>query len=184
MILASMMLLGVWQLLNETSSAVQETMWQNGMDAPLRHALEFMASEIKDSGEDVDGTPHVTTHPPDVTTEQASISFQKRIAFAGETADWDTAIEYKLVAEPGENPSNGIDDDGNGLVDEKALVRVNGQETTTLAHNVGSVKFTRAAKSNAIDITLVILGISALDGQPTQASRATKIALRNVESSS
>ena len=178
--LASMVFLVVWQLFANTSDVVSESLRGVSTDTARRTALNRMKEEIRDSGQDALGIPFISSHLPNVSTSKDHITFSKRIAFDGLPTDWTLPITYRLRPSENENPQNGVDDDGDGLVDEQILVREEISSANTIIDNVESIVFERDAQSNLIRVTLIQhTRPQEHTGQNHVTSRSISIALRN-----
>jgi hypothetical protein len=145
------------------------------------NSLQRITDELKDSGEDLDGTPHVSSHPPGQTTTASQVIFQRRVAFNGDANDWEASITYRLEPLSGESV-DGVDNDGDGLVDEQKLVRVTSSGSIDVAHNVVSLQFTRLPGENVLRIAISVLGKSE-DHSVFTVTRNAVVGLRNVAGS-
>ena len=182
--LGGVILAGAWNLFSGTTDCVALNVWKTGVDTSVRTVIERVKEDLKDSGEDPGGVGYVISHPISATTVLDYVQFRKRIAFDGLPTDWGTEIKYELVESQGENPLNGVDDDGDGVVDERTLVRTQDGESIPIAHDVTNIEFTRTAGNTGmayfVDVTRTPKAGEAL----ITVTRSMFVALRNVEQSS
>ena len=178
--LASMIFVAVWQVFSNTSDVVSMSLENSTLETARSSALQRMKEEIRDSGQGTSGFSWVLSHSPQRTTTSNSITFSNRIAFEGLMSDWSVPITYRLGTSLGETPDNGIDDDGDGLVDERTLIRRQLFNTETLIDNVERISFERQAQSNLIRVTLGIYRRASTNANEDNIDvRTIRIALRN-----
>jgi hypothetical protein len=178
--LGGVLMFGAWALFSDTSDVVQLNVWSLGMDTSIRTIGDRFAEELKDTGEDPGGTEYVTSHPKGESTTINSVEFRRRIAFNGDAADWGTAIKFQLAPYTNENPTNQIDDDGDGVVDEQQLVREQDGAITPIAHDITFLEFRRVQDSAGISFRIDITRRPAVGQDAATRSRGAFIAFRNV----
>ncbi len=172
--------LTTWNTFREATAEVQVSIWETDLDADLRKSIFRISGELKDSGSDTDGTDYVISHPRAEFTELPSVMFQKRLALSGVPADdWSSEITYQLADAPGEDGNNGIDDDGDGIVDERTLVRIQDDVETVIANGVSSFVITRNAGDDFLTIQVTIARPNINDLPHLSRTLATTVALRN-----
>ncbi len=144
--------------------------------------VQRLTRELSDAGGDAGGD-YLTTHPRATGGTSANVVFQQRLALTNQASDWGPSIEYLLQPESGEDPSDRVDNDGDGLVDEQNLARVQGGSTITLARNVTSLSFARAAGSDALSLSLTLARSGKLGAERTVLQRQfdTVVKIRNRE---
>ena len=172
--------LGAWMLLDRSASAVRSGMESVYLDSTLQRVLLRVAHELRDSG--TDGTvDHAISHPRVSTTTLGSVTFETRVGFAGTTADWSTPITYQLVDSGSEAVGNGVDDDGDGVVDEGRLVRIQDSETLSIAEDVTGFLVARVAGEDVIRVTVTASTSLDRNEAPVVRSLSSFVALRNRE---
>jgi len=169
----------IWRLLDRSSAAMNHGIRAASQDSVQRKIVERLSEELRDSGDDSGGADHVLSHPGGATTASSTLSFQRRIAFAGTAADWGAPITYALAPSPGETPGNGSDDDGDGLVDEQQLTRNQNGQTLIIADGITSLTFTRNAGEYKVDFAVTIPRILDRDRPPVVRTLNATVALRN-----
>lgn len=179
--LFSLAFMTIWQAFDVTTSEAANGVSSASLDAALRKCMARLAEDIVSTGVDPDGTEYLLSHPRAQTTTADAIRFQSRIGLDGTVDDWSVPVTYLLTDSPGEDSSNAVDDDGDGLVDEQMLQRVSeevlGDDTITIADGILGVTFVRDADTDVIQITVTA-------GRPTTAgplirSLGTRVTLRN-----
>lgn len=108
------------------------------------------------------------------------LTFTRSAGFDGSAATAGDVISYALQDDPGD-PSNGLDDNDDGLVDEVVLVRINHStgDQGTVATNLdyfGS-GFTRSG--NGVTVTITTAGPTGYGGQPTTVTQTIRLFARN-----
>lgn len=107
---------GVMQVTLTSQGAVRESMAQVRLLQRSRRAVDTMVAEVSSAGR---GTITPALLAP---LGGSTIDFQKSEGYAGGAVQWSPVVRYAFEYAPGE-VDNGLDDNGNGLVDEGALVR-------------------------------------------------------------
>ena len=166
-------------LLIQSSDALAEGLRSSDLDSSLRRVATRLNSDLKDSGSDSAGANYVTSHSFTADTESTTLTFQRRIAFAGTAADWGPAITYTVAPSAGETPGNGADDDGDGVVDEQQITRTQNGEVVVIADGVTGLLFGRLAGEYLINYA--ITGARRIDTHSEATTRvlASSVALRN-----
>lgn len=145
-----------WGAFVEANEESDMTVHSIGLDVMLRATLDKVAEELTDSGTDLEGNEYVLSHPKDVAEmTKKNIQFRRRLGFSGDkTLDWSPPVEFLMLPSPGETPGNGTDDDGDGVVDENRLVRVQGGQERTVSDDIIDVQFTREANGDIVTVTV------------------------------
>jgi hypothetical protein len=117
---------------------------------------------------------YVASHSLSETTSDSSVTFQAR----GETG-WGTPVTYSLAPSLGETPGNGIDEDGDTLVDEQTLVRTQDNQTAELADNVLALNFSHVQGEHMMRITLTMARPGRRNGEVWMRNLSTVVAYRN-----
>lgn len=149
----------IWQAFVQLTVSSLMDMTASDLDASLRRTLNRVTEEVAESGEDTLGVNRVHTHPKNANqTELDYIEFDRRIAFTGDpVADWSSMVTIKLRESAGEIPDNDYDDDSDGLVDEKQLVRIQqGVEDQIILDNIQEIKFVREPWTHFITIEATV----------------------------
>ncbi len=180
--ITAVMLLLLGQVLHGNANATRFDLATTEAGAGARKAIRRLAEELANSGAD-DTAAHVTPNRTDGTTTPVQvITFQPRIGVTGDAvADWGTSITYQLQDSPGEIPGNGLDDDRDGVTDERALVRISGAITIAIDHGVTAFEIERAPNTDAIQIRITVArgyGLST-DAIPVTRTISTTIRVRN-----
>ena len=119
---------------------------------------------------------HVFSHVESQTTVASTLTFQTRL----DRDTWSSDITYTLQAVPGEVAGNGVDDDGDGVVDEQQLVRMQDGETLVISEDVTAFTCTRNAGEYLITIDLTIARGGSRRGEVLTRNRQSVVRLRNV----
>jgi len=115
------------------SDAASEGISRQSLDVLARRALDRITSELASAG--------ATTLDPNPVAPWGSdhLTFQRISGYSAGAVQWDEQGSFSLELDTGES-NNGVDDDGNGLVDERALVYTRdpagAAERVVLAHHV------------------------------------------------
>jgi hypothetical protein len=180
MSLAGVLLFGAWTLFSETSEAAQLNVWSLGMDTSMRSVVDRIATDLKDSGEDPAGVEYVLSHPINKTSSLNFVDFNPRVAFTGQSTDWGSTTSFQLDNYPNEDPTNQIDDDGDGVIDERVLVRVQDGEVVPLAHDVTFLQFDRQQDQTGMSFRVDITRTPGEGMEAITMSRTFFVAFRNV----
>ncbi len=98
-------------------AAYRRSASNSSLDAKVNRALSRLARELVDAG----GANLVPNPTPPLGG--ATLDFQRPVAWTGGAIVWGPTVRFALELAPGEL-DNGIDDNGNGLIDEGVLVRI------------------------------------------------------------
>lgn len=161
------------------SEEVHAGVWETDLSSSTRRVMQRLTTEISASGQARDGTNYLTSHPPDATTITSSVTFHRRIGFAGDATDWSPEITYALTDSPGEDPTNGIDDDGDGAIDERGLSRTQGGSTTLIVEGMTRFVVTRNNGSNLVTIDLTLARPDRIGRPATERQAMVTFRLRN-----
>lgn len=130
------LLLGLVAMIQQRGNeASEEALARASAETRLRRALDRVAGNLTGIGR--------TLLFPDPTTPfgSSTVTFQHPSGVSGAGAVlWDTPSRIELLLDPRET-DNGVDDDGDGLVDERRLVRTinvgtGSQQFTTLCNGI------------------------------------------------
>lgn len=181
-VLFAAVFVGIWEFSGVFVEALHSSQVAADVDFAAQRTFDRISEDLKESGVDDNGTDRLTSHPITATTVASAITFQRRIDFTGDPAlDWSTPINFSLVASTGENPTNAVDDDGDGLVDEQQLVRIQDGVAEILAIDVVQLSFTRPIGEFRVDFQLTLQRPIRLDTQFLSRVVSGTIALRNKE---
>ena len=111
----AVLFLAVAQTSKRASDAFDEGSVEHLLSTSMHRALERVAGEVEFG----DGGVLV---PPIELLGVSSVSFRVPADFAGGVVTWSDVIRLRLEREPGE-ADDGLDNDGDGLVDEGRVVR-------------------------------------------------------------
>ena len=174
--------LTTWNTFRAATAEVQISIWETDLDATLRKAILRISGELADSGNDVDGTEYLASHPRTASTSLDSVAFRQRIALTSVPAtDWGTPIRYQLSDSPGEVNGNNIDDDNNGMVDEQILVRIQDGQEVVIASGVSSFTVIRNSGEDFVTVQLTIVRPNVNDLPQLTRTLSTTVGLRNRE---
>ena len=151
----------------------------NEIDTTLRRVVGRINEDMQLSGSTEFGADQVASHPIGIDTTASSITFKRRVGVSGYASDWSEQITYSLLPSMNELPNNGIDDDGDGVIDERILVRSENTALTVLADNITTAVFSRNSGEYRIDIAFTVARASQADGGLTSRTLETTVALRN-----
>jgi hypothetical protein len=131
------------------------------------YAAGMTVSSIQDSAQavvsriidEVQQSGSATFFPAPNNTD--NLTFQKCAGYAGGAIQWGNAITYAFQYDTGE-VDDGVDNNGNGLIDEGIIVRTENGQSITIAHWVreGGLLFTLNG-----DILTVQLALERLDSE-------------------
>lgn len=169
-----------WTAFDETGSEVSATVRETDLDTALRRSLGMIKNELSNSGMGFDGTDRVTSHPSDQDTTSDQVVFQVRVALTGNpNDDWGPPITLELQDEDGEDSSNGVDDDGDGIVDERLLTRNQDGVETIYTAGVTEFTVTRAAGDDFVLVQLALARAGRSVEAPLARQLTTRISLVN-----
>ncbi len=178
------------------SAAYRRSASNSSLDAKVNRALSRLARELVDAGG--------ASFAPDPTPPlgSATLDFQRPVAWAGGAIVWGPTVRFVMELAPGEI-DNGVDDNGNGLIDEGVLVRIENpglvnEQRSSLSRGVseylegetgdgtdengnglvdeGGLSFSRSDGSLQIRLSLERIGP---DGELMVRTLETSVALRN-----
>jgi len=175
--LFSVVTLVVWNIVGRTGRAVRTGFTAAEIDTTLRRAVDRVQEDLRVSGSAGDGTDHVSSHPITSLTSAAAITFRKRTGV--EDTEWGAPITYGLGTSLGEVADNGVDDDGDGVVDERTLVRSQGTEAIVIADNLTAAVFTRPRGEYRVDIRFTVARFVPDDNALASRTVNSTVALRN-----
>ncbi|MEM7165602.1 MAG: hypothetical protein AAF581_09060 [Planctomycetota bacterium] len=162
------------------SAEVRAGVWETDLDVSARRVVDRLAAEITTTGEDLDGTNFVISHPPGTTTTASEFTFRSRVALAGNAGDWSNPIRYALADSTGEIPDNGIDDDGDGAVDEQALTRTQDDIEKVVVDGVIAFTIVRNAGDHFVTLTLTLARPNRIGMDALERTTTTSIRFRNL----
>lgn len=157
----------------------------------LHRSLDEITRELRDAGGDEFDNDYVTTHPYATTAAITlpSVTFRRRIGLDAVAAtdalnNWSAPITYQLADGVGEDSSNGVDDDGDGLVDERRLTRTQNGLTTTLSDDVVAFRVTRdptTLEADELQVSLTLARGYVSGGRRSFLARTetVRVVLRN-----
>lgn len=108
---------GVTVAVMNGQGAFERSMTSGDVQSQSRRVIDQM---VRDLGGASRASLAPSATPP---LGSSSISFQKPAGWKSGMIEWGPRIRYEVQLSPGEL-DNGVDDDGNGLVDEGMLVRI------------------------------------------------------------
>ena len=163
----------------EVSADVREGTAQAELDA--RNLVDAMIVELRQSG--------LTC--PDWSFSATSVTFNKAIAFDGDNVVWSPAITLSLTPVLGE-ALNGVDDNGNGLVDECSVRRVEaptvppawtgyqaGPALRTYPGIVQTADLTMTINDAIITIDVTVSNPKSISNLVVSGRQITAVAMRN-----
>jgi prepilin-type N-terminal cleavage/methylation domain-containing protein len=156
--------------MNTSLTAANFDMAMTTLNKDLRTSIDRITSELRDGGGDEFDNNYVTTHDPVTATVSApTVSFRRRTGLAGAedglvagnsvALNWSPVITYALVDSANETSGDGVDDDNDGLIDERSLMRTENGVTVMVVDNVMAFDVTRDPTAQSADelvITLVL----------------------------
>jgi len=160
-IILAILLMALMVVVMTTQKTFGSLATRSAVQMRVESAIDRMVRELRATG-----AGQVTTGSPGVFFVDAqtydNVNFRPVVGVSGGTITWGAPItfrfEYDPVAGGGNEGDNlGIDDDGDGLVDEGRLVRTEGGSNTVLASGVTGVGFTMSGGQLAIQLTIVAL---------------------------
>ena len=169
-----------WSAFDEAAAESRRSLTLSATEAKARGLLQRICDEVANSGCEIDGTEHVLSHPRTNGATSDFLIFEPRLDVAGDAEDWGGRIDFYLAPSGGEDPTNAIDDDGDGLIDEQRLVRQENAIDVTIADGVLVWTVARVAGDDHLEFRIVIGEADPNDGDPLVAAHTTQIALRNV----
>jgi len=174
----TLLLLAIY-LVRGAGDSLESGISSNEIDGMLRRALGRVNEDLQLSGSATDGADQVISHPIAVTTDTDSITFRRRIGLAEDSSDWSTPITYSLLPSMNELAANGYDDDGDGLIDERILVRSQDSDLSVVADNITSATFRRDPGEYRVDVAFTVAKASRHEGDVISRTVESTVALRN-----
>lgn len=110
-----MLMGGVSLIMQRSLGAYREAQVSAELEGRLRRALDRVATELVSTGEDV------IAPDPSGDYGASSLEFRRAIGLTGDVVDWGSKTSVGFQYEAGEI-DDGVDNNGNGLVDEGVLV--------------------------------------------------------------
>jgi pilin/secretion family protein with methylation motif len=173
----------VLSLVSAGGNASESGIARTRLEGRARAALDKIANEVRGSQilPFANGAETATT-----------ITFKRRYAYSGTGTDpyafdlstgdvrWNAlpSDEYRWEISPAEQ-QNGVDDDGNGLVDEGVLAKISNGTRTVLCQDVAPNGLTfRLVSPRKLEISLRVLGVDGRKNHITVDS-STLVFLRN-----
>jgi type II secretory pathway pseudopilin PulG len=108
--------------------------------------MDKIAKEVRQSGP-------LTFFPVPSNTD--NLTFQKSVGYSGGAVQWGNAITYAFQYETGEN-DDGVDNNGNGLIDEGIIVRTENGQNITIARWVREGGFLFFLSGDVLTIQLTL----------------------------
>lgn len=154
--------------MNTSLTAANFDMAMTTINKDLRTSIDRITSELRDGGGDEFDNNYVTTHDPVTATVSApTVSFRRRTGLSGAedgltaansaALNWGPVITYALADSANEISGDGIDNDGDGLIDEQSLMRTENGLTVMLVDNVMAFDVTRDPTAQSSDELVVTL---------------------------
>ena len=134
-----------------------------------RTALERIADEVRECR----GTS-VTTSADGWSLQFTTVTFDTA---TGTSVDGAT-VRYEIRVN-GTETANGVDDDGDGLIDESSLFRISGGQEVMLTNALTASGSSFSWVSPQVTITLVTSGRARGDSGPLNVTRTLTVAPRN-----
>ena len=162
--------------LSEGTRHVAHAVERTNVEERARSCLLRISDELANSGSEAGGVDHVLSHPRALDTQETFLIFEQRSGLDA----WATRVEYFLRTSPGEAFGNDIDDDGDGLVDERELACVKDGLASVLSDDVLDFTAARTAGTDSIGLRIVIARADPTSDAPLRSEITTRVALRNV----
>jgi len=190
----TMVMLFVVGAMSTSLDASNFDMAMTGINKDLRTAADRMTSELRDAGGDEFNNNYVTTHDPETATVSVpTVSFRRRTGLLGEgdgitnantLNNWGPVVTYFLQDSANETSGDNDDDDGDGLIDERSLMRTENGTTVMVLDNVMNFVVTRdptAQSSDELVITLAVGRAYVSNGTRSvlQQTATSRVTLRN-----
>jgi prepilin-type N-terminal cleavage/methylation domain-containing protein len=117
---------------NQAGKVGQMTAYRAALRSQARSALERIARLVRDSG-----PSHLTANSGNITAGSSlgssSITFYRATGWSGGALTWSGAYTVAWVSAPGEIDNDGLDNDGNGLIDD-GIIQVTEPDASNVAH--------------------------------------------------
>ena len=163
----SVVMLALGAVATRSADAFAEAMRLWTLEREGLRISERLASELRSA--------EPSTLEPLLMQNSNYVSFQRVTGFADDETVLSpkTTIAFRLASD---EKANGIDDNGDGLVDEGHLIYAEaGQSPIRLASRLTGLRFT--AIQNAVRCAFDVASVDP-DGEPTQATWALTVSLR------
>jgi len=175
----AILVIGIYAALSATQNLYVAGVTRQTIQDRVRKALNDIALELRQANS---GAAVPLTFGTAGTGGDQSVTFQMCTGFSAGAATYGTPITYTTIN--GDNDAdNGLDDNGNHLVDERKLVRVQGVRTILIADYVkeGTLRFTRSPAVGTVQTIRVDLTLQGVDdkGRVLEASGTVTVDLRN-----
>ena len=191
----SMVMLFVIGAMSTSLDASNFDMAMTSINKDLRTAADRLTSELRDAGGDEFDNNYVTTHDPvTATVSVPTVSFRRRTALLGEgdgvtaansvASNWGPVVTYFLQDSANETSGDNDDDDGDGVIDERSLMRTENGLTVMVVDNVTNFLVTRDPTAQSADelvITITVARAYVSNGTRNvlQQTATSRVTLRN-----
>lgn len=159
----------VFMMLKSMSDSYSTGSLHGGLNSETRDLLDRIAAETADAG--------ITTLVPAFPNGSTTLAFRRNTGYAGGAIVFGAPITYAFVYEPGEL-NNGIDDNGDGRIDEGRLVRTENGDPVILSRDLAENGITFTQTGNTIRVILTIEKVDE-KRQVVRYTRETTIQIRN-----
>lgn len=172
----------VGSALQRSTEDVNGALQSGELDASLRRVVLQISHELQNSGF-ANGIDYVISHPQGATTQLKTVQFRVRSDIEGLDSDWELPVSYKLAAFGNEIPGDGLDNDSDGITDERALYRVEEREgaadrVTVVCDNVMALSFSRNDGDDYVTFSITIARLGA-DRKSFTRTVVTSVAFLN-----
>jgi len=120
---------------------------QAGLNAQSRNLLEDMSWDLADAG--------VGTLSPAFASGSTTLTFQRNVGYSSGAIAFGSSITYAFAYEPGES-DNGLDDNGDGRIDEGRLIRTENGDSVVVSRDLSEngILFTQTGNTVRVQLTL------------------------------
>lgn len=144
----SFIMLALFAVLHTSSSVYEEGTRREALEERLRLALTRISDEVRQASWGV-GTPF-TINEAATPGADDSADFQVCLGYTAGNPQWDpNPIRYTTITGDGEVENDGLDNNNNGLIDERKVVRIQNGVTAVVAD------FLRQGTLRFSDVTVV-----------------------------
>jgi prepilin-type N-terminal cleavage/methylation domain-containing protein len=175
----AILVIGIYAALSATQTLYVAGVTRQTIQDRVRKALNDIALELRQANS---GAAVPLTFGTAGTAGDQSVTFQMCTGFAAGAATYGPAVTFTSINGDGET-DNGVDENGNRMIDERKLVRIQGTRTTLLADYLkeGSLRFTRSPAVGTVQTIRVDLTLQGVDdkGRVLEASGTVTVDLRN-----
>ena len=160
-IILAILLLAMMVVLITTQNTFGALATRTAVQMRVQGALDKMVRELRGTGAGV-----ISTGSPGAALVEGqtydNINFRPVNGVSGGTITWGNTITFRFEYDPtpgggSEGDNLGVDDDGDGLVDEGRLIRSEAGSDTVLATEVTQLGFTLSAEQLIIQLTITSL---------------------------